>query len=167
MAESKVLQDLSLPAPKKPDVPSGARSLALAKDNVHLAVAMSDGALKIYDLNTGAARDIRLYAHDSIAEQVSFSPHARLLAVVENSNVRILGIYNVQDGSRIAAIGLSNQPSAKLFPLSNGSGFATVDPSGRIIVHPVFEEPDDFIAYLAKEFPDKLTPAQKRFYFIE
>ncbi|TAK47255.1 MAG: hypothetical protein EPO23_12515 [Xanthobacteraceae bacterium] len=167
VAEGKVLQTLNLPPPKKPDAPGGARAITLARDNIHMAVALSDGALKIYDLNTGAARDIRLYGRNSLPEQMYFSPHSRLLAVVERSNVKVLGIYNVEDGSRIAAISLSNQPSAKLFPLSNGRGFVTVDPAGRIIVHPAFEESDDFIAYLAEEFPDRLTPAQKRFYFIE
>ena len=85
---------------------------------------------------------------------------------MEASDFKVLSVYDVDNGTRIAAISLGNQPGAKLFALANGHGFVTVDTGGRIVVHPVFENPEDFVAYLAKEFPDQLTPAQKRYYFI-
>jgi hypothetical protein len=31
----------------------------------------------------------------------------------------------------------------------------------------VFENPQDLIAYLAREFPEPLTPQQRRAFFIE
>ena len=164
--DGNVLENVTLPGAGKPAAAAAARSIALTKDNVHLAVAMPDGPLKLFDLKTGAVRDIRLYGRNAVVEQMQFSPHGRLLAAVESSNFKVLGVYDVDNGSRIAAISLSNQPGAKLFALANGRGFVTVDTGGRIVVHPVFENSEDFLAYLAKEFPDQLTPAQKRFYFI-
>ena len=150
----------------KVDVSAAARSIALAKDNVHLAAALPNGLIKLIDLKTGAVRDISPYGRGAVVEQLQFSPHGRLLAAVEKSDFSVLDVYDVDDGTRIAAISLSNQPGAKLFALANGHGFVTVDTGGRIVVHPVFENPEDFVAYLAKEFPDQLTPAQKRYYFI-
>ena len=35
------------------------------------------------------------------------------------------------------------------------------------MVHPVFQDVQDLIAYLAREFPEPLTPRQRRAYFIE
>jgi WD40 repeat protein len=150
----------------KVDVAAAARSIALAKDNVHLAAALPNGLIKLIDLKTGAVRDISPYGRGAVVEQLQFSPHGRLLAAVEKSDFSVLDVYDVDNGARIAAISLGNQPGAKLFALANGHGFVTVDTGGRIVVHPVFENPEDFVAYLAKEFPDQLTPAQKRYYFI-
>jgi WD40 repeat protein len=160
--DGNVLENVTLPGAGTP-----ARRISLTKDNVHLAVAMPDGPLKLFNLKTGAVRDIRLYGRNAVVEQLQFSPHGRLLAAVESSNFKILAVYDVDNGSRIAAISLSNQPGAKLFALANGRGFVTIDTGGRIVVHPVFENSEDFLAYLTKEFPDQLTPAQKRFYFID
>ena len=43
----------------------------------------------------------------------------------------------------------------------------TVDMAGLILVHPVFQDVQDLIAYLAREFPEPLTASQRRTYFIE
>jgi WD40 repeat protein len=164
--DGNVLENLTLTGANKLDAAVAARSIALAKDNVHLAAAIPNGSLKLVDLKTGAVRDIQPYGRGAVVEQLQFSPHGRLLAAVEASDFKVLSVYDVDDGARIAAISLGNQPGAKLFALANGHGFVTVDNGGRIVVHPVFENPEDFVAYLTKEFPDQLTPAQKRFYFI-
>jgi len=51
--------------------------------------------------------------------------------------------------------------------LENGQGFATIDRTGRIIVHPMFQNVEDLVAYLKEHFPDQLTPAQRRAFFLE
>ena len=127
---------------------------------------MPKGPIKLFNLKTGGERDISLYGRNAVAEQLLFSPHGQLLAALEASDFRVLAVYNVDNGARLAAISLSNQANPKLYALADGRGFVTIDTGGRIVVHPVFEKSQDFVAYLAKEFPDQLTPAQKRFYFI-
>jgi WD40 repeat protein len=160
LPDGNVLEDLTLADA------AAAHRVALANDNIHLAAAMPNGPLKLIDLKTRAVRDIRLYGRNAVVEQLQFSPHGRLLATVERSDFKVLCVYDIEQGARIAAISLGNQSDAKLFALADGHSFVTIDTGGRIVVHPVFENPEDFMAYLAKEFPDQLTPAQKRLYFI-
>jgi WD40 repeat protein len=151
----------------KLDVTLGANTVALSEDQVHFAAGMPYGVLKVFNLQTGSSRDLFPNAANAFIEQMAFSPHGRLIAAIERSEYRVLAIYDVEDGSRLARISLSNQAAPKLFALTNGRGFVTIDNGGRIVVHPVFEKTDDFIGYLSKEFPQPLTPAQKRAFFID
>jgi hypothetical protein len=64
-------------------------------------------------------------------------------------------------------ISLGGQTAPQLARLGTGGGFVTVDRGGLVLVHPVFEQESDLIAYLANKFPEALTPAQRRAYFIE
>jgi hypothetical protein len=74
----------------------------------------------------------------------------------------------VTSGERIASLSLGAQPRAKLYTLPDARGFLTVSESGGLIVaHPLFENPRDLVDYLAREFPELLTPEQRRAYFIE
>lgn len=164
VSDGSVLTNLTLARAGQPAV--AAHSVVLTQDDVHLAVAMPKGPIKLFNLKTGAERDIRLYGRNAVVGQLLFSPHGQLLAAIEVSDFRVLGVYDVDNGERLAAISLSNQANPKLYALADGRGFVTVDTGGSIVVHPVFENNEDFVAYLAKEFPDQLTPAQKRFYFI-
>ena len=96
-----------------------------------------------------------------------FSPNGELLAVIEAAEYRALSVYEVATGERLLSVSLGIQVSPRLRRLNNGQGFATLDQSGRILVHPVFENAQDLIAHLAREYPEPLTPAQRRAYFIE
>ena len=60
-----------------------------------------------------------------------------------------------------------NASSPNLVRLESGHGFATVDKSGRIIVRSTFTIVDDLVAYLKQNFPERLTPEQRRAFFIE
>jgi len=144
----------------------GANGLHFTRDGARLAAAMPDRSIRIIDLKSGEMRDLDNHRR-GVAEALSFSPDGSLLAAVERGEYRALGVYDVASGVRIADISLNASSGPKLARLNAGQGFATVDASGRIGVHPVFQHPIDLIRYLAREFPDELTPEQRRAYFIE
>ena len=98
---------------------------------------------------------------------MAFSPNGKLLAAVESGDYRWLYIYDSATGERLADDSLGSQVSPNLARLENGRGFATIDRTGRIIVHPMFQDLEDLIAYLKDHFPEGLTPAQRRAFFIE
>jgi hypothetical protein len=98
---------------------------------------------------------------------MAFSPNGKLLAAVERGDYQALYIYDSTTGERLAGDSLASQVAPKLARLEDGHGFATIDKTGRIIVHPMFQEVEDLIAYLKEQFPDGLTPRQRRAFFLE
>ena len=144
-----------------------ARSLEISPDKSRLAASLPNGIVRLFDLKAGGSRDLEAAKGDVTVDEMRFSAHGRDLAIITASDYRLLSIYEVESGKRLARIGLSTQVKPKLYALNNGHGFLTIDTSGRILTHPVFEQPEDFIAYLAQQFRDKLTPAQRRFFFID
>lgn len=147
------------------DVPAAANLMALSPDGSVLALGMPDRTLRLIDLASGQSRHIA--NRRALAEDLQFSPHGRLLGVIEKSQYESLDVYDTMSGERIASIGLNGQASPRLAALDDGRGFATMDKSGRLIVHPVFEADTDLVAFLVQKFPEMLTPAQRRAYFIE
>lgn len=147
------------------DIPAGANLVHFSPDAKRLAVGMPDRTLRIIDLGSGQTR--QLANRRSLAQDFQFSPHGRLLGVIEKTQYESLDVYDTVSGVRVVTIGLNRQASPRLARLGNGSGFATVDKTGRLVVHPVFEADTDLIAFLAQRFPEALTPAQRRAYFIE
>jgi hypothetical protein len=127
---------------------------------------MPDRTIKVFDLAGAESRDMET-GRAFVADAIAFSPNGSLLAAVEHGNYQALNVYDVATGARIASISLVYAGIPKLAPLANGRGFATVEQTGRIAVYPLFENPHDLIAYLAREFPERLTPAQRRAYFID
>ena len=148
------------------DVAIGANALMLSPDGKSLAAAMPDRTVQIIDLRSGTHRDLP-GGHSALAKGLAFSPDGTLLAVVEQGQYQSLNVYATSTGTRIVSISLNNQTSPQLVRLDDGDGFATIDDRGLLVVHPVFERIPDLIAYLAREFPQGLTPAQRRMYFIE
>ena len=147
-------------------IPAGANSLVISPDKTSLAVAMPDRTLRIVNLSTGESRALTR-PQPLLAVEMDFSPNSKLLAAVERGDFQALYVYDVATGERIAGDSLGSQVSPKLARLENGRGFATVDRTGRIIVHPMFQNVDDLVAYLKEHFPDQLTPAQRRAFFLE
>ncbi len=145
----------------------GAKLIAISPDRNLVAVSMPDSMIKIIDLRTGSTRDL-VQPHSSIQE-LRFSEHGKLLSATEITvgGASVLSVYEVASGVRIALLSLGAQPQAKLFTLAGGRGFFTVNKGGLIVAHPLFEDPDDLVAYLAREFPEPLTPEQRRAYFID
>ena len=148
------------------DIPAGANSIKLSPDASHVAVAMPDRTVHIIDIRSG--KSLELAGNRSqFAIDLDFSPNGKLLAVVEQGQYLSLKIFESATGHRLADIGISKQSSPRVTHLVNGRGFATVGKDGHILVHPVFENTQDLIAYLGRKFPEGLTPAQRRAYFIE
>jgi len=145
----------------------GAKLIAISPDRNLAAVSMPDSMIKIIDLRTGSMRDL-VQPHSSIQE-LRFSEHGKLLSATEITvgGASVLSVYDVTSGVRIASLSLGAQPQAKLFTLAGGRGFFTVNKGGLIVAHPLFEDPHDLVAYLAREFPEPLTPEQRRAYFID
>jgi WD40 repeat protein len=148
------------------EVRAGANSLAISPDGGRLAVAMPDRTLRIIDLRTGESRQLTR-PQPLLVMEMAFSPNGKLLAAVERGDYQALYIYDLATGERVAGDSLASQVSPKLARLENGHGFATIDKSGRIIVHPMFQDVEDLIAYLKEQFPDGLTPKQRRAFFLE
>ena len=147
------------------DVPAAANLMALSPDGKVLAVGMPDRTLRLIDLVSGRSRQVA--NRRALAQDLQFSPHGRLLGLIAKNQYESLDVYDTMSGERIASIGLNGQASPRLAALRNGRGFATVDKSGRLTVHPVFEADMGLVAFLARNFPEMLTPAQRRAYFIE
>jgi WD40 repeat protein len=145
------------------EIPAGANLMRLSPDGKMLAVGMPDRTVRLIDLGSGKSR--QLAKTSSLVLALQFSPHGRLLGMIEHGG--LLGVYDTVDGTRIASITLSGQVSPQLVSLANARGFTTIDKSGRLIIHPVFEDDKDLIAFLAHNFPEGLTAAQRRAYFIE
>ena len=146
-------------------VPAGANLLRFSPSGDLIAVAMPDRSLRIINVRSGATH--RLPSRKTLAKALAFSAGGRLLAVVAQSQYQTLDVYEVATDTRLASISLSNQISPELVNLADGHGFVTVDKRGLILVHPVFENDEDLISYLARKFPERLTPAQRRAYFIQ
>ena len=151
---------------KEIEVRLGANRICLSADGQHIALAMPDRTVQIIDTATGAVRRTK-GAQRGVGSDLAFSPNGELLAVVETGEYTALGVYEVSSGDRLISVLLRNQVSPRVHRLVNGEGFATIDRTGTIQVHPIFERTSDLIAYLAREFPDPLTPEQRRMYFIE
>jgi WD40 repeat protein len=152
---------------KKMTVEISPKLMAIAPDRKLIAVSMPDSAIKIIDLQTGKIRDFA-QPRASIQE-MRFSQNGKLLSVtqVNLNGGSALMAYDVASGDPIASLSLGGQAETRQFTLPNGQGFFTIDKSGLIVVHPIFENPQDLIAYLARKFPERLTPEQHRAYFIE
>jgi len=149
------------------EVPLGANQLHISPDGTSIAVAMPDRTVRIINFRSGK-KSVQLASQRAIAKDLDFSPHGRFLAVIEQGQYTALNVYEAATGMRIASIGLNSQPaSPQLVSRDDGHGFITIDKGGRILVHPVFENDQDLIGYLAREFPENLTPAQRRAFFIE
>jgi hypothetical protein len=128
---------------------------------------MPDSSIKIIDLQTDKIRD---FAQPRAAiQEMRFSQTGNLLSVTQiNLNgVNALIAYDVASGEPIASLSLGGRAEAKQFALPNGRGFFTIDKTGLIVVHPIFENSQDLTAYLAREFPERLTAQQRHVYFIE
>jgi WD40 repeat protein len=152
---------------KEITVEIGPNLMAISPDRMLIAVSMPDSAIKIIDLQTGKIRDFA-QPRASIQE-MRFSQNGKLLSVTQvnlNGGSALIA-YDVASANPIASLSLGGQSEARQFTLSNGQGFFTIDKSGLIVVHPIFENPQGLLAYLASEFPDRLTPEQRRAYFIE
>jgi WD40 repeat protein len=148
------------------EVPAGANNLVISPDKMSLAVAMPDRTLRIVNLSTGESRALTR-PQPLLVVEMDFSPNSKLLAAVERGDFQALYVYDVATGERIAGDSLGSQVSPMLARLENGQGFATIDRTGRIIVHPMFQNVEDLVAYLKEHFPDQLTPAQRRAFFLE
>jgi WD40 repeat protein len=152
---------------KEITVEIGPKLMAISPDRKLIAVSMPDSAIRIIDLQTGKIRDFA-QPRASIQE-MQFSQNGKLLSVtqVNLNGGSALMAYDVASGDPIASLSLGGQAETRQFTLPSGQGFFTIDKSGLIVVHPIFENPQDLIAYLAREFPERLTPEQRRAYFIE
>ena len=140
----------------------GANSISLAPGGKRAALAMPDRTIQIADLAGGPARVIR--SSQRIGE-LAFSHDGSLLAAIEGSD---MNVYEAATGDRLVSVALRGQVGPRLRHLANGQGFATMDEkTGLIRVHPVFEDVQDLLRYLAREFPEPLTPEQRRAYFLE
>jgi WD40 repeat protein len=147
------------------DVAVGANQLYFSPDSSRLAVAMPDRTVRIIEIRSG--QSVTMAGRRALATGLDFSPHGRFVAVIEKGQYQTFNVYETATGQRIASISLNAQDSPQLVRLENGRGFVTIDKGGRILVHPVFENDQDLIAYLAQQFPEGLTPAQRRAYFID
>jgi WD40 repeat protein/cytoskeletal protein RodZ len=148
------------------EVGLGALAMAISPDAKWLAVATLDRSIKLIDLASGEERRTAT-PYRGMGQDLAFSPNGALLAAVEVSDYRALNVYDVATGERLTSLSLGGQPSPRLIQLSSGQGFATIDKGGRILVHPIFQDWQDLVSYLAREFPESLTPKQRRAYFIE
>jgi WD40 repeat protein len=148
------------------EVRAGANSLSISPDRARLAVAMPDRTLRIIDLRTGESRQLTR-PQPLLVMEIAFSPNGQLLGAVERGDYQVLYIYDLTTGERLAGDSLASQVSPKLARLENGHGFATIDKTGRIIVHPMFQKLEDLMVYLKEQFPDELTPMQRRAFFLE
>ena len=151
---------------KRLDAEMGANKIALASDGTHAAFAMPSGLVKLTDLKTGVWLDIHPNDRESIAA-LEFSAHGQLLGVIVEQDYRVLRVYDVASGDRLASISLSDVVRPTLYPQGDGRGFVVIDDSGKIMGFPMFEQTGEFIAYLKQKFPDTLTPLQRRNYFLE
>jgi len=147
------------------EVPFGANLLHFSPDGTFIAVGMPDRTVRIVNVRSGDSHQLSTWR--ALAKDLDFSPHGKLLAVIEQGQYQVLNVYDAWSGTRVASVGLNSQTSPKIVRLDNGHGFVTIDKSGRILVHPVFEDDQELISYLAHEFPEGLTPAQRRTYFID
>jgi hypothetical protein len=143
------------------DVRIGANSIVLAPGGKLAALAMPDRTIQLVDLAGGSLRTI---AGRERIGALDFSRNGALLAAIEGGD---MNVYEAASGERLLSVGLRGQVSPRLRHLANGRGFATIDQTGIIRVHPVFEDTQDLIRYLAREFPEPLTAEQRRAYFIE
>jgi len=148
------------------EVPLPILGIAMSADNTHLAATLPFGVVELIDLNTGSVRELRPVEGSATLTQVRFSPHGGLLAMVAQGESRVLLVYDTTSAEPVARIGLGDQVDPALVALESGVGFATIG-NGHVLVHPVFEKAEDLIAYLAREFPDPLSPQQRRFFFIQ
>jgi WD40 repeat protein len=148
------------------EVGLGPMTMSVSPDAQWLALAMVDRSIKLINLVSGEVRDT-LGNHRGRGQDLAFSPNSALLAVVEAGEYRALNVYQVATGERLINLSLNSQASPQLRPLSDGKGFATIDKGGRIFVHPVFQDWQDLVSYLAREFPERLTPNQRRAFFID
>ena len=148
------------------EVALGANRISLSAGGTHVALAMPDRTIQIIELATGKVQ-LAKGGQRGLAADLDFSPNGALLAAIEAAEYRAMNVYEVATGERLVSVSLSSQASPRLRRLNNGHGFATIDQTGRIMVHPVFQDVQDLIAYLAREFPEPLTPRQRRAYFIE
>ena len=148
------------------EVALGANRISLSDDGKHVALALRNLTVQIIELATGNVRLTKGTQRGAVID-FDFSPNGALLATIEAAEYRAMNVYEVATGERLLSVSLVGQESPRLRRLSNGRGFATIDQVGRIMVHPVFQDVQDLIAYLAHEFPEPLTPSQRRTYFIE
>jgi hypothetical protein len=148
------------------EVALGAMTMAVSPDAKWLALGMPDGAIRVVNIVTGTPnKPIRLNRRR--AQQLAFSPNSAFVAVIEAGEYRALNVYQTETGEHVMGLSLGSQSAAQLHALKNGKGFATIDTTGRIMVHPFFQDWRDLIAYLAREFPEALTTGQQRAFFIE
>jgi hypothetical protein len=148
------------------EVALGANRIRLPAGGTHIALAMPDRTIQIIELATGKVQ-LAKGGQRGLAADLDFSPNGALLAAIEAADYRAMNVYEVATGERLVSVSLGSEAAPRLRRLNNGQGFATIDQTGRILVHPVFQDVQDLIAYLAREFPEPLTPRQRRAYFIE
>jgi hypothetical protein len=151
---------------KELEVKIGANRITLSPDGKWLALGMPNRTVQIIDLATGKVWNTK-GANRAAINDLVFSPNGELIAAIEQSDYRALNIYEAGTGERLASISLGAHVSPRLVALPSGLGFATIEDGGRMAVHPIFQNAADLIAYLAREYPEPLTPNQRRTYFLE
>jgi hypothetical protein len=148
------------------DVALGPLTMAVSRNAKWLALAAADRSIRLIDLASGAASD-PIQLNRRRPQQLAFSPNGAFVAAIETGEYRALNVYRVPTGEQMMSVSLGTQSAPRLHALQNGKGFATIDGGGRISVHPFFQDWRELIAYLGREFPDALTPRQRRMFFID
>jgi WD40 repeat protein len=141
-------------------------------DGTHLAMVFGAGLIQVYDLRDGSKQEFRPMGKElSVITRLAYSAHGTQLATVAVSfhkHFRVMTVMDAASGRHLARISLDDQIDPNLYPIPSGKGFATTDPgTGKVQIYPVFEDANDLIDFLSKTYPEQLTPAQKRAFFIE
>ena len=152
------------------EVPMSPERFEATKDGTRVAAVLPNGAIKLIARDNDTVIDIPART-DRLVGALKFSPQGRFLAVVDHVEGKwaraMMVVYDTATGQRMFAFNVDPEVVPKLHVLSNGRGFVTVNTIGSILVHPVYDNTADLIAYLAAKFPIPLTPPQRRFFFIE
>ncbi|MBG1233903.1 toll/interleukin-1 receptor domain-containing protein [Aestuariivirga litoralis] len=141
-------------------------AMAFSPDGKQLAIALPFGMIKLLDVATSKMTELPVPRDAQISEMI-YSANGALLAVHEFRKTEVLQVYRIATGEQLADISLNEAYKPKIYALPDGHGYLTISETGHVVVNPVFEKDEDFIAYLAREYPDRLTPAQRRAYFLE
>lgn len=139
-------------------------SVAFSADGRLLAAGLSDRTVRLYDTETGAAREAALVGHLNEVTSVRFSAKGgRIYSASSDGTVRV---WSVADGSLITEIPSSAGPVSSL-DVSGGETARIAAASGNTVsIWRIFETTEALVARARAAVPRCLTEDQRRAFVI-
>ena len=105
---------------------AGVTVVAFSRDGKHLASGHRDGAVKVWDAQTGQEEAVALKGHTNVVNSLAFSPDSKRLASANFDQTATVKVWDVQSGQEERTLTTQGREP-------NGNALVTFSPDGKLL----------------------------------